>query len=156
MEQRKQKTAMILKYAKRRYDGGPEVETIRTIERQQTLEQLNRLQNQQRVLEPAELKVEPAAVNTPAPVAAEPVSPAEAKRNKLLAAAALGPMEICVGTVGIMTATLAIITFRRLKNEELLNQSKTVLVDCLKTLRKGFIDTITTPVRVSKAALAKV
>jgi hypothetical protein len=57
--------------------------------------------------------------------------------------------------VGMMTAGLAIFTFHRLNNQPLLKQSKGVFADCWKTFGKGVLDTITTPVRVLKAATAK-
>jgi hypothetical protein len=157
MEQRKQKPALVLKYGKRRYDGGPEVEAIRAIERQQAVAQMSHLQNRQRHLEPVQIQVEsaPEPVTLPQPAPVAQAAPATGSRkNRILEALLLGPMELCIGAVGIMTATLAIITFRRLNNAELLEQSRAVFRDCVKTFRKGLLDTLTTPVRALKAAKA--
>lgn len=152
MEQRKQTSPLVLKYGKRRFDGGTEVELIRTIERQKTMLELRRLQEQH--LEEVKTDLaKPSAQANLTPPAAEPAKePAPvARKNRVLEAWILGPMELCVGAVGLLTATLAVITFRQLNNEPLLKQSQGVFNDCLGTFRKGIIDTLTTPIRVLKA-----
>ena len=157
MEQHKQHSSLILKYAKRRYDGGSEIELIRTIERKQMINHLNKLQSENSGLQaPGEspVKPEPAPEQVVTQISKEEV--ATARKNKALQALVLGPVQLCVGTVGIMTALLAIVTFKRLNNETLLQQGQTLLADCLKTFNKGLLDTVTTPVRVLKAATAKV
>lgn len=155
MEQRQQKSSMVLKYNKRRFDGGTEIEMIRTIERRNAIAQLERLSAQtatsnpiteQPIISEQPVLQPPAPHEEPAPVP---------RKSRVLEATILGPMELSVGIVGIMTATLAIYTFHRLNNQPLLKQSQGVLRDCVKTFNKGIVDTLTTPVRVVKAAAAK-
>lgn len=172
MEQNTQKSSMILKYAKRRYDGGPEIELIRSIERKQVIAYLNKIHNQESAPVQAEIqqetaeslapvidKIEPQAVEPQAEVPVESVAAGKeavkaARKSKVLHALVLGPVEICIGLVGLMTAALAIFTFRKVNNPQLLKQGQTLLADCGQTLQKGIWDTFTTPVRVLKAAVA--
>lgn len=162
-EQRKQQASLILKYAKRRFDGGSEVEIIRNIERQHVLTQMNRMYR------PSELHMETAEATSVAGKGAAAVCDQAApdasghavtpdvaelgpERPRFLQALILGPMGLCIGTVGILTAALAIFTFKRLNNEALLRQSQVLWRDCLSTLRKGVVDTVTTPWRVLQVA----
>ncbi|HEY9686663.1 MAG TPA: hypothetical protein V6C52_06785 [Coleofasciculaceae cyanobacterium] len=154
MEQHKQKSSIILKYAKRRYDGGPEIDTIRSIERQQVVSYLNKLHKEAREQEEAKAAelaptVEP-QVETP--VSGQPS--ASTRKSRVLHALVVGPVQVCIGLVGLMTAGLAIFTFRKVNNEQMVKQSQTLLNDCLGTFRKGLVDTLTTPIRVLKAAIA--
>ncbi len=159
MEERTQKSSLVLKYGKRRYDGGSEIELIRTIERRQAAAKLNQLQHQhmlevQAHIEPnRQADLSPGVVEGPAPVA-QPVIPANSS-DKVWQAWILGPMELSVGVVGMMTALLAIFTFRRLNNQALVKQSHGVFNDCLKTFGKGLLDTFTTPVRVLKVSTTR-
>jgi hypothetical protein len=153
MEQHKQKSSIILKYAKRRYDGGPEIDTIRSIERQQVVSYLNKLHKEAKTQEEAKA-AEPAPAVEPqveTPVSGQPS--ASTRKSRVLHALMVGPVQVCIGLVGLMTAGLAIFTFRKVNNEQMLKQSKTLLNDCLGTFRKGLVDTLTTPVRVLKAAI---
>jgi hypothetical protein len=70
-------------------------------------------------------------------------------------AAMRGPLQLCIGVVGMLTAVLAIVTFRRANNQPMLDQSLIVFKDCRQTFFKGFLDCFTTPVRVVKAGLKK-
>lgn len=155
MEQRQQKSAIVLKYAKRRFDGGNECDLIKAIERQQDVDQLNRAYSgaftnlKTGFTAPLNLTPQPAAA---APQAA-PVKPG--KRSKVMEAAIRGPLQVCIGLVGMLTAGLAIVTFRRSRNEVMLEQSQIVFNDCVKAFRQGVWESFTTPVRVLKVALAK-
>lgn len=154
MEKRQQQTAMILKYAKRRFDGGQEVDLIRAIERQNHTDQLSRMYGQPEGA---------ATVNSGVTV---PLAPADAvqlenmpaagpKPSRVWEAVIMGPLQIAIGAVGMLTACLAIVTFRRAQNEVMLQQGKLIFKDCAQTFRKGLWDTLTTPVRVFKASRAK-
>ncbi len=155
MEQRQQKSALVLKYAKRRFDGGNEAELIRAIE----TANMNKLYNpqgnamspiSQGFTAPLNLTPHPAAVQTAA-------KPAQVTRqSRILEAVIRGPLQICIGVVGMLTASLAIVTFKRANNQQLVQQSWVVFHDCRKTLLKGFTDCLTTPARVLQAGLKKV
>lgn len=160
MEQRQRKSSLVLKYAKRRFDGGNEADLINVIERQQDIEQLNKLYRHSGSAEsmnfnfsaPLTLTQEPAAV--PQPVV-EQSKPSTVRHSKLGEIALRGPLQICIGLVGILTAGLAIVTFSRHKNDAMLEQSRVVLGECVKSLRKGCWDTVATPIKVLQAILTK-
>ena len=158
MEQHQQKSAIILKYAKRRFDGGNECDLIRSIERQQDVEQLNRAYGASGAFSNANtgfvapLNLAPQA----APAPAQPAEPTKRdKRTQVLEAVVRGPLQVCIGVVGMLTAGLAIVTFRRTNNEAMLQQSNLVFADCLKAFRKGVWESFTTPVRVLKVLFSK-
>ena len=65
----------------------------------------------------------------------------------------IGPMELAVGAVGIMTSTLAIVTFTQMGNPQMAAQSKAVFKDCLITFLKGFQDTAFGPIKALKVAV---
>lgn len=156
MEQRQQKSALVLKYAKRRFDGGNEAELIRAIE----TANMNKLYNPQgNVMSPVSHGFTAPLNLTPHPAAAaQPaVKPAQATRqSRILEALIRGPLQICIGVVGMLTASLAIVTFKRARNQHLVQQSWVVFHDCRKTLVKGFTDCLTTPARVLQAGLKKI
>jgi hypothetical protein len=160
MEQREQKSGLVLKYGKRRFDGGNEIELIRSIEKQKALKQLHELQKQhlnEVQMELAARQSGQEAETVPkeeTPPQAVSATPPDVKR-RVWEALLLGPLAICIGSVGIMTAMLAIAAFTQMKNEAMLLQSRQVLKDCWKTLRKGLTDLLSTPVRVYKAATGK-
>ena len=161
MERKQQKQSIILKYSQRRYDGGLEIEQIRAIEHKQAVAQLNNIYSLD------ERRVQPLTATSPVllPQAETPVAPVlplpleqtpRAKKSKrIFEAYIMGPMELCVGVVGMLTSLLAIYTFSRTNNEALVAQSKTVFNDCLKTFNKGILDTLTAPVRALKVAVSK-
>lgn len=157
MEQRQQKSAIVLKYAKRRFDGGNECDLIRAIERQQDVEQLNRAYSgaftnmKTGFTAPLNLAPQPAAAVPP--TAEAPVK--QGKRSKVMETLIRGPLQVCIGLVGMLTAGLAIVTFRRCHNEMMLQQSRAVFNDCVKAFRKGIWETCTSPVQVLKVALSK-
>lgn len=159
MEQREHKSGLVLKYGKRRFDGGTEIELIRSIEKQKALKQLNELQKQhlnevQTELATKQPKQEAEAPTEQAVPEAVAETPPDVKR-RVQEALLLGPLAVCIGSVGVLTAMLAIAAFRQMKNDAMLQQSRLVLKDCWKTLRKGLADSITTPVRVYRAATGK-
>lgn len=183
MERKQQKSSIILKYNKRRFDGGSEVEQIRQIEYKQAVAQLDKLYNGQPQLDGTSALAPrlsaPAAAPSLNPVlpvsqpVAEPLPelnelnpvneltapplPEETRHQKRLKrvqeALLMGPLELCVGMVGMLTALLALLTFSRMKNEKLVGQSKAIFKDCLKTFNKGLLDTVAAPVKALKAAV---
>ena len=100
MEQNTQKSSIILKYAKRRYDGGPEIETIRSIEHQQVVSYLNKIRQEQAAENPA--TTTETQVNKPT----APQTEAQANRkSKMLHALVIGPVQVCIGLVEIGRAS---------------------------------------------------
>ncbi len=141
--------AMVLKFDKRRYDGGSEMELIQYIESGQLAS-----------------SVAMTAPSAPAPVsgasAATATVPAKggsvskkpkARSKQVLEVLVLGPMELAVGSVGILTSGLAVVTFAKMNNPEMEAQSKVVLRECVKTLIKGVIDTVFAPIKAIKVAV---
>ncbi|MBX2861846.1 MAG: hypothetical protein KTR14_11480 [Vampirovibrio sp.] len=133
---------VVLKYDKRRYDGGSEVELIEYLEAQNAVAQLNNPELRQYELK--ELQQQAAAA-----------SAAKSRWQKIAEALAIGPMELAVGTVGIFTSLLAIATFRWFNNHTMADQSKQVLRDCWKTLGQGCIHLATGPVKAIKILLTR-
>lgn len=155
MEQRQQKPALILKYAKRRFDGGSEIELIRSIE----VAQMNKLFNNPHGNTPNSFSAPLALAQNPMATQPQQPQPAPVKRtrkSRMLEAAIRGPLQLCIGVVGMLTAGLAIVTFRRADNEAMLKQSWQVFHDCRKTLQKGVLDCLNTPVRVIQAGLKQI
>lgn len=127
--QARKEAQLTLKYDKRRYDGGNEIELIRLIEAKQALQEAKRLEKQEA----------PKVVN---------------RKKTIWEAALLGPMEIAIGLVGILTSGLAIATFKQQGKLPLVEQSQLVMKDCVYTLVKGMWHLITTPVQMARAAWA--
>ena len=157
MEQRQQKSTLVLKYAKRRFDGGNEADLIRVIEHQKDIAQLNKLYQPEaaggmNIDLSSQLNLEPCAA--PKPQAASGKASSN-KRTKLWEAVLLGPLHVCIGVVGMLTASLAIVTFRRQNNKLMQEQSQIVFNECAKSFKKGCLNTLTTPVRVLKVLFSK-
>lgn len=156
MEQREQKSGLVLKYGKRRFDGGNEIELIRSIEKQKALKQLQDLEKQK--LNEIQMDIGVQKPDAEAKSEEKPLSSLiEAKpliRNRFWEVLLLGPLAICIGTVGMLTASVAILVFRHMNNEAMLEQSRQVLQDCCKTLKKGLLDSLTTPARLYKVCVA--
>jgi hypothetical protein len=181
MEKQQNQAGMVLQYDRRRYDGGPEIEQIRLIETQQAMLQQAALRAQEMgqwhaaipaVLPdgspvvtapggmpnveaaPPMMTPAPAAVSTPAGVQA-PVKAPSSRGRKIQEAILLGPFSLCVGAVGILTALLALAVAQRMRNPALLEQGRTVLRECGRTVRKGLLDTVNIPARLFMAATAR-
>lgn len=148
---------IVLKFPKRRYDGGTEIALIQAIERKREAAQFADIQA--RYLKEAQAR-HPNLKRQPAPESAKTgrVNPKNApkpdRKNRVLQAIIMGPLEICVGLAGILTVGLAVFAFHQFKNPAMLTQSKTVFRDCVKTLGKGCKDTMLMPGRALQAALA--
>lgn len=159
MEQRQQKAVTILKYGKRRFDGGNEAELIRTIERQQEVEQFNRLYYPEHAGSAgmsfsAPLSISPLTVQQ-TPEMSQPAPQPATRFSRFGEIALRGPLQICIGLVGLLTTGLAIVTFHRAQNHMMVAQSRAVFQDCLRTLQQGLWDTLMTPVRLVRAAMQK-
>ena len=139
---RKGKTK-VLKFPKRRYDGGTEIELIKAIERKQKTTKF------------AEIKAQHMAMNQKNEKSM-PIDPPkkQTKKQKLFQAIMMGPLEIAIGLVGLLTTVLAVFTFTQFKNEAMAEQSRNVFDECLKTLSKGWFDTLTMPNKLLKAAVS--
>lgn len=125
--QTEKKAQVVLQYSKRRYDGGSEIELIKLIEARQAMKTARELDKQ-----------------------AKPKSISRGKR--VLEAILIGPMEIAIGMVGMMTTTLAIATFAHQQKSNLVEQSKAVFKECAYTLWKGLWHTLIAPARAVKLA----
>jgi hypothetical protein len=156
MEQRQQKSVLTLKYAKRRFDGGNEAELIRNIE----VSQMNKLYSHTQAASTdfgdstfsAPLNLSPnLGVNAPTPKVTK-----RSPQTRMVEAAITGPLQLCIGVVGMLTAGLAVITFGRADNQTMVHQSWVVFHDSRKTWIKGVKDCLSTPVRVIKAGLRTV
>lgn len=151
MEQRQQKPSVTLKYAKRRFDGGSEIDLIRTIEVAQMHKMYGPEQTQPQNFS-APLNLAPGQAQNQT-AQAQPI--VRSRRTRMTEAAIRGPLQICIGIVGMLTAGLAVVTFHKTNNQVLLAQSWTVFHDCRKALGKGLLDCLTTPARVWKASHVK-
>lgn len=161
--------SMVLKFEKRRYDGGSEIELIQYIE---NCNRYNAAQgnNQQVMSQPMnpQMMQEPMVHSVPqqqqvqgqgesrslaGTVQQFGANEKASRSRQVLETLALGPMEIAVGSVGILTSGLAIVTFSQMNNPEMAEQSKAVLKECTSTLLKGFVDTLWSPVKALKVAV---
>lgn len=151
MEESRSELSKILKYQRRRFDGGSEMELIQAMEAGQVLalKTIGPLTTES-------TKVMDIVEDTPdlAPPPAVPEQKASGKLREIGYALLLGPVEILVGLVGLFTCTVAIGMFTHFKNQSLVTKSQTVLKDCLKTLVKGCKDTVLAPAKVTRLALA--
>jgi hypothetical protein len=149
---------LVLQYDKRRFDGGPEIEQIRLIEQQQEL-----LRQQQYAATLGGYATPPGLPNvaTARPPIAPPEAPAQeavapivdstdARTRRVQDILLTGPLSICVGFVGIFTSALALLVAARMRNPALQAQGKTVMSECTRSVRKGFIDTATIPWQLLK------
>ncbi len=137
-------SAKVLKFRKRLYDGGSEIALIQAIEAGRHVAS----QLKKPTMTPEEPKVE----EKPAP-AAESKEPG--KGRQITDTLLMGPLELVVALVGILTAGIAIATFTHFKNEALLQQSRNILRDCGQMLMKGLKDTLHTPGKVMKLAMSR-
>jgi len=151
MERRHQQRAnLVLKYVKRRYDGGGEADLIRSIERQTQNEQLNRMYQGAPVQQAASAASVPVAQG--ASIDPEAIQAEDLKLSPVTEAILMGPLQLSVGSVGMLTAALAILTFRQAKNDVMVQQAKQVFNDCMITFNKGLRDTLAMPIRLFKAS----
>ena len=132
---------VVLKFAKRRYDGGTEIALINAIEKKRESAEFAQIQAKYMSTRPEGGAPQPQP--QPAPAADQP-KPSD-RKTRVFQALVMGPLEICVGTVGMLTSLLAIVTFGYTKNPSLSQQSKTVFRDCVRTFFKGWLDTVTGP-----------
>jgi hypothetical protein len=126
---------IILSYKRRRYDGGPEMELIAYLE----------AQHQQKTLSGySELDELMADYDDMAPTAHH------AAKHKSLwqqvgEVLCMGPLEIFVGLLGMITTGIAATTFKTLMNPALTAQSRAVYDDCWDTCKQGLAHTLKAP-----------
>lgn len=161
MEKQEKQASLVLKYAKRRFDGGSEIDQIRFIERHNAIAKLEKMAQLSETESPVSftlpileapsaaeavesLQAETPEVSAPveAPVEA-PISRLTKIRNLCIAA----PLAIAVGAIGAVTALLAIVVFQQANNLPLVEQARGILRDCRQTIKKGVLDTVSLPVR---------
>lgn len=144
----------------RRYDGGTEIELIQQIEAQQQRSQRqperptkkghNSHKNHARKSKrPA--KQQPLPVSNPVGREIPLTNRQSAPRWKhAVDTLLIGPLQIAIGAVGLLTSGLAMATFHKNKDEALVHQSKQVMKDCIKTFGTGFWFTAIAPIRFVK------
>ena len=122
---------IILSYKRRRYDGGPEVELIAYLEAQHQQQQLTGTT----LLEDLLYETEDA--------------PAEKTLwQKMGEVLFIGPLEIFVGVLGMLTTGIAATAFKAFMNPALNAQSRAVFADCWTTFKQGCVHTVKAPIRV--------
>lgn len=149
---------LALRFEKRRFDGGVELELIEQIEQQQARQLAqaglithdgaglsSRPQPQYRAQ-----AIRPAQGNY-----ASPQSQPRTKASMLWETIIVGPLQIAVGLVGMLTSVLALATFLKNKNEAMAQQSKQIMRDCSLTFVRGFLHMALMPVRLVKLAFTK-
>jgi len=155
-ENKTKKSTIVLKFKKRRYDGGTEIELIQNIERQKAAQFADLKKKQAEELmhkieatsdQPGRLMTE--SVHGAAEPVVQPATPEvpRSKARRVMEAFALGPLEMLVGSLGIVTAGFAILTFRYMNNKTLEAQSTAVLEDCWKAIGRGLAHALTAPGR---------
>lgn len=148
---------LALRFEKRRFDGGNELELIQQIEAQQArqLAQAGLVSNEQAALMVSRRPQQRVVQRI------QPAGPAQASfQHRTKSAAAwealiVGPLEIAVGAVGMLTSVIAMATFFNSKNAVLAQQSKQIMRDCSITFVRGFINSALMPVRLVKIAITK-
>jgi hypothetical protein len=123
---------LVLQYQQRRYDGGSEIELIRYIEEKQAL------------------KLKETEVVIPQ------VVPQVSKKTKMMEVLLMGPMEIAVGTVGVLTTLIAVFAFTQQKNWPMVEQSRMVQKECVKTFWQGCVNTLCSPWKALKLTITGV
>ncbi|MBY0404320.1 MAG: hypothetical protein K2X66_10515 [Cyanobacteria bacterium] len=123
---------LVLQYQQRRYDGGSEIELIRYIEEKQAL----KLQETDVIVPQVVLQV--------------------SKKTKMMEVLLMGPMEIAVGTVGVLTTLIAVFAFTQQKNWPMVEQSRMVQKECVKTFWQGCVNTLSSPWKALKLTITGV
>ncbi len=149
----------------RRFDGGTEVELIAQIEAKQRQQSQT---TQPRAVKPRTRKAT-AAVTQPKQQQAKslqgraveasagiPLEGRAEKPNRIKYAVdtlMVGPLQIAVGLVGMLTSALAMASFRKAGDEGLQAQSKAIFKDCGLTLLIGLYYTLVSPIRCLKTLI---
>jgi hypothetical protein len=121
---------IILSYKRRRYDGGPEVELIAYLEAQQ--QQLSGTTLLEDLM--GEQDTEPLTEKT--------------LWQKVGEVLFIGPLEIFVGILGMITTGIAATAFKAFMNPALNAQSRAVFADCWATFKQGCVHSVKAPIRV--------
>ena len=150
---------LVLECHTRRFDGGTEGELIRQIEDRQRRQAIL-AGGGGRMTQPTsshDLSQGKVAIRSHSAPSAEGITatPLENRRPKRIRLALdcliVGPLQIAVGIVGILTAVLALAAFIKNKDEVLTAQSKHILKECGITLARGVLETVLSPFKVLKA-----
>ncbi|MEM0950539.1 MAG: hypothetical protein AAGI66_00160 [Cyanobacteria bacterium P01_H01_bin.74] len=145
---------IVMKAKKRRYDGGSEVSLIEMIERRKTDDE----KKAKDILASNPL-IASATEAKSAPKSFQPNVDLKSKKNKPLgkvsSALVKGPLQICIGIVGVFTSVLGIYVFQVQKQDKLAEQSKVVFKECLASIQKGCLDTLKSPFIAAKSVLFK-
>ncbi|MDH4380111.1 MAG: hypothetical protein QE263_09435 [Vampirovibrionales bacterium] len=149
---------LVLECDTRRFDGGTEGELIRQIEerqRRQTI--LSGGSGGGRVTQPpSSQRMAIRSHESPSSegITAIPLANRHPKRIRLaLDCLIVGPLQVAVGIVGVLTAVLALAAFIKSKDEALTAQSHHILKECSMTLARGVVETVLSPLKVLKALI---
>lgn len=150
---------LLIDATKRRFDGGTEIDLIAQIEAQQESSELDHKRDTHRSNRKKHAKRQhnttghKHAHNKRMAVSAEiPLTNRTAVPRWKYAADTLllGPLQIAVGCVGILTSGLALATFAKNNDKHMVEQSKDVFFDCLKTLATGVFHLAISPISFVK------
>lgn len=152
---KKQRRPVVLKFKKRFYDGEQEAELIKRLERryqemhfdENGTPKVNAETPASTVdnVRPSLRVVNHSAASPVVAPTAAPAQPSVSKKHLILQALFLGPLEISVAILGVITAGFALVTFACFKNQELNQHSRVVLVECKKAFARGIKNTIAGP-----------
>lgn len=140
---------LTLRFDRRRYDGGTEMELIAFIERQQRQAGLPIL-GDARMSPPSPEKAVGPKVSRPT-AAPRAQTPRAGRRQRVIEALIGGPVAIVVGAVGILTSLIAVGVFSQGGHTLFAAQSRDVLRECTSTLFKGLADTALAPIHAARA-----
>jgi hypothetical protein len=150
---------LLIDATKRRFDGGTEIDLIAQIEAQQERSELNHKRDAHRSKHKKHAKRQHktsghkhANHNRPTVTADIPLTNRVAVPRWKYAADTLllGPLQIAVGCVGILTSGLALATFAKNGDKHMVEQSKDVFIDCTKTLVTGVFHLAISPLSFVK------
>lgn len=149
---------LVLECHTRRFDGGTEGELIRQIEERQRRQAILSGGSGGRMTQPpasSRMTIRSQEAPSAEGITAIPLdNRLENGRPKRLRAAfdclIVGPLQIAVGIVGILTAVLALAAFIKNKDEALTAQSHHILKECVITLARGVLETALSPLKVLK------
>lgn len=147
-----QQKTIILHYDKRRYDGGSEIEVIEHLEaaRHVSLQEAGRKALTESLAEQGE-NIQNDVNSAESVLQKQENKPCRSKR--VMELLVMGPFEISVGFVGVLTTGLAIYTFNQVRNQQMVDHSKDVFRDCVKTLGQGLLHSLAGPFKALKIAV---
>jgi hypothetical protein len=128
---------IILNYKQRRYDGGPEMELIAYLESQHKQLEITEAGSMGTLLEDI-------LDDEEAQLFAAPMS----RWRQMGEVLCIGPLELFVGILGMVTTGIAATVFSVFMNPTLSQQSRSVYTDCWETVKQGAVHMATAPLNL--------